>query len=96
MALDPLELGTIAAIIVVFFLWGPQKIPELARVVGQARREFENATKEFQNVTQSLTDQNNPLFAPTKPARSLPQSSKQGTTPPLSSHCNRRWCRGRR
>jgi sec-independent protein translocase protein TatA len=78
--LDPLELGTIAAILVVFFLWGPQKIPELARVVGQARREFENATKEFQNVTQSLTDANNPLFAPAKPTQSLPQSSKQGTT----------------
>jgi sec-independent protein translocase protein TatA len=78
--LDPLELGTIAAILVVFFLWGPQKIPELARVIGQARTEFEKATKEFQNVTNGLTDVNNPLFAPTtKPAQSLSQSSKQGS-----------------
>jgi sec-independent protein translocase protein TatA len=86
LALDPLELGTIAAILVVFFLWGPQKIPELARVIGQARTEFEKATKEFQNVTQGLTDVNNPLFAPTtKPTQSLSQSSKQGTTTPAAA-----------
>jgi sec-independent protein translocase protein TatA len=85
LALDPLELGTIAAILLVFFLWGPQKIPELARVVGQARREFENATKEFQNVTQGLMDENNPLFAPSKPANSLSQSSKQGATAPAAA-----------
>jgi sec-independent protein translocase protein TatA len=85
LALDPLELGTIAAILVVFFLWGPQKIPELARVIGQARTEFEKATKEFQNVTQGLTDANNPLFAPTKPTQSLSQSPKQGTTTPAAA-----------
>jgi sec-independent protein translocase protein TatA len=85
MALDPLELATIGAIIIVFFLWGPQKIPELARVLGRARKEFDNASKEFRNVAAGLQDGTNPLFAPipsigtpTPQVRSaLPQSSAQ-------------------
>ncbi len=68
MALDPLELGTIAAILLVFFLWGPQKIPELARMVAQARKEFDNATKEFQKVSQSIQNGTSPLLAPSTPS----------------------------
>jgi Sec-independent protein translocase protein TatA len=85
MALDPLELATIGAIIIVFFLWGPQKIPELARVLGRARKEFDNASKEFRNVATGLQDGTNPLFAPIPSIRTptplvrsaLPQSSAQ-------------------
>jgi len=36
-------------IVIVIFLWGPQKIPELARGLGRAKGEFEKASKEFQN-----------------------------------------------
>ena len=71
MALDPLELGVIAAVLVVFFLWGPQKIPELAKAIGQARREFDNASREFQKVSNSIQDGTSPFFA----------SSNQGTAP---------------
>jgi len=39
MALDPLELIIIGVILVVIFLWGPQKIPEIARAIGRARRD---------------------------------------------------------
>jgi sec-independent protein translocase protein TatA len=81
MALDPLELGTIAAIIIVFFLWGPQKIPELARLVGQARREFDSATKEFQKVSASIQNGTNPLLASLTSApvaAPLPQPTSQG------------------
>jgi Sec-independent protein translocase protein TatA len=88
MALDPLELGTIAAIILVFFLWGPQKIPELARVVAQARREFDNATKELQKVSTSIQDGTSPFVQPSTPvktavvagtaAAAMPQGSQQG------------------
>ena len=81
MALDPLELGIIAAVVLVFFLWGPQKIPELARMVARARREFDNATREFQKVSTSIQDGTNPLFAPLTPAPSappLPQPTQQG------------------
>jgi Sec-independent protein translocase protein TatA len=84
MAFDPLELGIIAAIIVVFFLWGPQKIPEMARMVAQARKEFDNATREFQKVSTSIQDGTNPLLAsltsppPPPPAAPLPQPTQQG------------------
>lgn len=35
----------VAIIIVVLLLWGPQKIPELARALGQAKREFNEAAR---------------------------------------------------
>ncbi len=47
MALDPLELILIGVIVVVVLMWGPGKIPELARSIGRARREFEQASKEI-------------------------------------------------
>jgi sec-independent protein translocase protein TatA len=45
---DPLQWAIIGIIVVVIFLWGPQKIPELARGLGRAKGEFDKATKEFQ------------------------------------------------
>src|SRR5882672_10980951 len=77
MALDPLELATIVGVIIVFFLWGPQKIPELARMIGRARKEFDNATREFQNAANSIQDGTNPLFAP------LTSSAAATPPPPL-------------
>jgi len=83
MAVDPLELGSIAVIILVFFLWGPQKIPELAKVISQARREFDNATREFQKVSMSIQNGTSPLLQPSTqpkaapPAVALPQASTQ-------------------
>ena len=46
---DPLQLIVIGAIVVVVFLWGPKKIPELARSIGIARSEFTQASKESAN-----------------------------------------------
>lgn len=42
---DPLNLLLVGVIVVVLLLWGPQKIPELARSIGRARREFDDASK---------------------------------------------------
>ena len=56
MALDPLELIIIGVIVVVVILWGPKKIPELARSLGLARKEFEQAKKVIQNPGMTLTD----------------------------------------
>jgi sec-independent protein translocase protein TatA len=47
MALDPLELMVIGVIVVVIFMWGPGKIPELARALGRAKKEFDMASKEL-------------------------------------------------
>ncbi len=32
-------------IVVIIFVWGPNKIPEMARSLGRAKREFEDAKK---------------------------------------------------
>jgi Sec-independent protein translocase protein TatA len=87
LALDPLELGTIAAIILVFFLWGPQKIPELARMVAQARREFDNASREFQKVSTEIQNGTSPFLATSTPVKTtaaapaLPSPSQRSATP---------------
>jgi sec-independent protein translocase protein TatA len=41
MAIVGWELIVIAAVIIIFFLWGPSKIPQLARSIGQVRKEYE-------------------------------------------------------
>jgi len=50
---DPLQWVIIGIIVVVIFLWGPQKIPELARSLGRAKREFDQASKEVGDSTKS-------------------------------------------
>jgi sec-independent protein translocase protein TatA len=41
MAFDnPLELAIVGIVIVVFLVLGPKKIPELARALGMAKKEF--------------------------------------------------------
>ena len=37
----------IILVVVVILLWGPKKIPDLARAVGRARGEFRKASKEY-------------------------------------------------
>ncbi|MDA4125906.1 MAG: twin-arginine translocase TatA/TatE family subunit [Thaumarchaeota archaeon] len=54
MALDPLELIIIGVIVVVILLWGPKKIPEIARSIGLAKKEFDNAKKEATNIGTSM------------------------------------------
>ena len=53
MALTGIEWVVIGIIVVVIFLWGPSKIPELARSVGRARREFSQAKQEIENPISS-------------------------------------------
>ena len=42
---DPTQLLVILGVLVVILIWGPSKIPELARAVGRARKEFDQASK---------------------------------------------------
>jgi sec-independent protein translocase protein TatA len=42
---DPFQILLILAVVAVLLIWGPQKIPELARSLGRARREFDDASK---------------------------------------------------
>jgi len=52
---DPLQWIIIGVIVVVIFLWGPQKIPELARGLGRAKGEFEKASKEFEAASKQVS-----------------------------------------
>jgi len=61
MALVGYEWLIVVGILIVVFLWGPQKLPELARSIGLAKKEFEKAAKEVSSPTspapESPTDQ---------------------------------------
>ena len=55
MALVGYEWLIVVAILVVVFLWGPQKLPELARSIGLAKKEFEKAAKEVSTAASSTS-----------------------------------------
>jgi len=64
---DPIQWIIIGVIVIAIFLWGPQKIPDLAKAIGRARREFDQASKEVNNaVTGQL--QPGPAAGPQKSA----------------------------
>ncbi|MDV3278589.1 MAG: twin-arginine translocase TatA/TatE family subunit [Nitrososphaerales archaeon] len=66
MALDPLELIIVGVIVVVILLWGPGKIPELAKALGRARKEFEQASKEITGSVAPTAQAVGGVVAPTK------------------------------
>jgi len=49
------EWLVIVGILLVVFLWGPQKLPELAKSIGIAKKEFEKAAKEGTTPTTTST-----------------------------------------
>jgi len=56
MALQGLEWIVVAIVIAILFLWGPEKLPKMARAVGQARREFDKASKGLEEeITKATT-----------------------------------------
>src|SRR5437867_1316014 len=52
---DPTQLLVILGVLVVILIWGPSKIPELARAVGRARKEFDDASKGIVQPSSSST-----------------------------------------
>lgn len=45
MAIQGIEWIVIGVILIILFLWGPEKLPKMARSLGQAKKEFEKASK---------------------------------------------------
>lgn len=62
MALVGYEWLIVVGILLVVFLWGPQKLPELARSIGLAKKEFEKAAKEV--TTSTATSHTEPSTDP--------------------------------
>jgi sec-independent protein translocase protein TatA len=55
LALVGYEWLIVVGILLVVFLWGPQKLPELARSIGLAKKEFEKAAKEASTSASTTT-----------------------------------------
>jgi sec-independent protein translocase protein TatA len=55
LALVGYEWLIVVGILLVVFLWGPQKLPELAKSIGLAKKEFEKAAKEVTTSTATST-----------------------------------------
>ncbi|MEM0483043.1 MAG: twin-arginine translocase TatA/TatE family subunit, partial [Nitrososphaerota archaeon] len=46
LAIQGFEWLIVVAVLLVLFLWGPERLPKIARAFGQAKKEFEKASKE--------------------------------------------------
>ena len=60
MALMGWEWIVAIGIIAVLILWGPKKLPELARAIGEAKKEFSKASKEVKGVTTLPAEETEP------------------------------------
>src|SRR2546430_17598701 len=50
---DPFQILLILGVLAVILIWGTQKIPELARSIGKARKELADASKGLMQPTSS-------------------------------------------
>jgi sec-independent protein translocase protein TatA len=64
LALVGYEWLIVVGILLVVFLWGPQKLPELARSIGLAKKEFDKAAKEVSTPTSPGTSTAQPATDP--------------------------------
>ncbi len=70
-----IEWIIVAAIIIVLLLWGPSKLPKLARSLGEAKREFQKAMKEAEGVKEEITEIGRLETTSTASSSPPPQSS---------------------
>ncbi len=54
MVLDALELGVVAIMGIAVFIWGPEKIPEIAKTLTSLKKEVDVYTKQLQGLTKEL------------------------------------------
>jgi sec-independent protein translocase protein TatA len=64
LALVGYEWLIVLGILLVVFLWGPQKLPELAKSIGLAKKEFEKAAKETSSTISPSTTSAQPAADP--------------------------------
>jgi sec-independent protein translocase protein TatA len=59
---DPFQILLILGVLAVILIWGPQKIPDLARSIGRARKEFDDASKGLVQPTSTNTGSSDPII----------------------------------
>jgi len=79
MALVGYEWLIVVGILLVVFLWGPQKLPELAKSIGLAKKEFDKAAKEVSSPTVSASAPESPTDPLIVAAKSLGISTEGKT-----------------
>jgi sec-independent protein translocase protein TatA len=67
--LEGWEWIIIGVVAIVIIMWGPAKIPQFARALGQAKGEFSKASKEFNNAALTTENSTAPTQQVTSPAR---------------------------
>jgi len=72
------EAIIIVVILAVIFMWGPNKVPEIARAIGEAKREFDKASKETSTLVQQAM-----ALPPTTPTPSSSTTVAPTSTDPL-------------
>jgi sec-independent protein translocase protein TatA len=82
---DPLQWIVIAVAAAVFLIWGPKKIPELARSLGLARKEVQGVSQTVQDARTKLQNPEALLDSLTpKPEQSI-QALQQPQSLPIAS-----------
>lgn len=71
-----IEWIIVAVIIIVLLLWGPSKLPKLARSFGEAKREFEKAVKEAEEVKEEIREIGR-MATPSTTTTSTPKTAAQ-------------------
>lgn len=72
--LEGWEWIIIGVVAIVIIMWGPAKIPQFARALGQAKGEFNKASKEFNNAATSAEAQPS-ATAPPAAASAVPSQT---------------------
>ena len=80
---DPVVWVLIVALIV--FLFGSNKIPQLARTIGQAKRELDNAMKGIQEQTSFAMNEANTSAQQTQPKALVPPGAVVKPATPATS-----------
>jgi sec-independent protein translocase protein TatA len=70
--LEGWEWIIIGVVAIVIIMWGPAKIPQFAKALGQAKGEFSKASKEFNNAAN--------LDSPAQPVAAAPVVSTPAPT----------------
>jgi sec-independent protein translocase protein TatA len=84
MAIVGWEWIVVIGVIVIFFLWGPTKIPQLARAIGQVRKEFNRGSEESTSPSEERPVATGPGDALIDTAKRLGIATEGKTTDEIS------------